>query len=73
MRFSKGPSLNEISIDIDSFDLAIWESLLHFKPKVVVIETNSGVMPGVLSRHNNLHNGNSFPLHYWLSYQKDIH
>lgn len=49
-----------LSIDIDTFDLDIWESLIHFKPKVVVIEINSGIMPGVLSRHNNLHDGNSF-------------
>lgn len=49
-----------LSIDIDSFDLDIWESVEIYKPKVVVIEINSGIMPGILSRHNQLHDGNSF-------------
>ena len=49
-----------LSIDIDTFDLDIWESLTNYSPKVVIIEINSGIMPGILSRHNNLHDGNSF-------------
>jgi hypothetical protein len=49
-----------LSIDIDSFDLDIWESLSNYRPKIVVIEINSGIMPGVLSRHNQLYDGNSF-------------
>ena len=49
-----------LSIDIDTFDLDIWESLINYQPKVVVIEINSGIMPGILSRHNNLYDGNSF-------------
>lgn len=49
-----------LSIDIDTRDLDIWESLVLFRPKVVVIEINSGIMPGILSRHNQLHDGNSF-------------
>jgi hypothetical protein len=49
-----------LSVDIDSYDLDIWESLNNYHPKVVVIEINSGIMPGVLSRHNKIHEGNSF-------------
>jgi hypothetical protein len=29
-----------LSIDIDSYDLLVWESLKDYKPKVVIIETN---------------------------------
>jgi hypothetical protein len=49
-----------LSIDIDTFDLDIWESFTKYHPKVVIIEINSGIMPGILSRHNSLHDGNSF-------------
>ena len=49
-----------LSIDIDSYDLDIWESLSNYYPKIVVIEINSGIMPGVLSRHNKVNEGNSF-------------
>ncbi len=49
-----------LSIDIDSYDLDIWESLSNYHPKIVVIEINSGIMPGVLSRHNKIYEGNSF-------------
>ena len=49
-----------LSIDIDSFDLAVWQC---FKgtPKVVVIEINSSIKPGILQWHNDkLQLGNSF-------------
>jgi hypothetical protein len=49
-----------LSIDIDSYDLDIWESLSNYQPKIVVIEINSGIMPGILSRHNKIYEGNSF-------------
>jgi len=32
-----------LSIDIDSFDYQVWESLEKYKPKMVIIEINSGV------------------------------
>lgn len=32
-----------LSIDIDSFDYQVWEGCIAYKPKVVVIEVNSGV------------------------------
>ena len=32
-----------LSIDIDSFDYQVWESLKMYKPKIVIIEINSSV------------------------------
>ena len=34
-----------LSIDIDSFDLEVWESLNIYNPKIVVIEINSSYPP----------------------------
>jgi hypothetical protein len=34
-----------LSIDIDSFDYQVWESLVHYRPKIVIIEINSGIDP----------------------------
>ena len=49
-----------LSIDIDSFDLAIWKST-KLRPKVVIIEINSSVMPGILQWHDGKKLfGNSF-------------
>lgn len=36
-----------LSIDIDSDDWQVWHSLTDFSPKVVVIEVNSSLPPGV--------------------------
>jgi hypothetical protein len=41
-----------LSIDIDSNDLEIWESITKYKPKIVIIEINSGLLPDVRQRHN---------------------
>ncbi len=55
-----------LSIDIDSFDLDIWEQFRKYKPKIVVIEINSSIWPGLFWRHSYLPvahcylNGNSF-------------
>lgn len=49
-----------LSIDIDSYDLDIWESLSQFKPKIVVIEINSQFKPGQFIRHSQSGSGNSF-------------
>lgn len=55
-----------LSIDIDSFDLDIWEQFEVFRPKIVVIEINSSIWPGLFWRHSYLPlahcylNGNSF-------------
>jgi len=40
-----------LSIDIDSYDLAVWNAYSG-SPKVVVIEINSSIMPGLLQWHN---------------------
>jgi len=34
-----------LSIDIDSFDYQVWESLLNYKPIIVIIEVNSSIWP----------------------------
>ena len=52
-----------MSIDIDSFDLEVWESLSLYKPKIVIIEINSSYLPGIYKWHSNYDkncNGNSF-------------
>lgn len=35
-----------LSIDIDSNDFAVWNSFEKYSPKIVIIETNSSIMPG---------------------------
>lgn len=40
-----------LSIDIDSFDWQIWQSLKNFTPKVVVIEINSAIPVGIYQTH----------------------
>ena len=49
-----------LSIDIDSNDLDVWESLENYQPKIVVIEINSSIKPGILQKHSLEHQGNSF-------------
>ena len=53
-------NFNVLSIDIDSFDLQIWRSLKKYRPKIVVIEINSGIPLGVKQTHNPPKIGNSF-------------
>lgn len=53
-------SFELLSIDIDSYDLDIWESLTAFKPIIVVIEINSSVWPGIVLRNGQGIEGNSF-------------
>lgn len=60
---SKTPLPNDfdlLSIDVDSIDLDIWESLEIYNPKIVIIEINSSVLPGILWRHGLVTPGNSF-------------
>lgn len=40
-----------LSIDIDSFDLQVWDSVTEYSPAIVVIEVNSGVPEGVHQVH----------------------
>lgn len=49
-----------LSIDIDSYDLDVWESLTIFSPKIVVIEINSNIPPGIVWRHSTKLRGNTF-------------
>jgi hypothetical protein len=41
-----------LSIDIDSYDCDVWESLRLYRPDIVIIEINSSVPPGVVWRHS---------------------
>ena len=49
-----------LSIDIDSHDLAVWDSLSSYFPAIVVIEINCAYKPGVFQIHNEHGIGNSF-------------
>ena len=49
-----------LSIDIDSYDLSVWKSLKKYRPKIVVIEINSGIKPGIKQTHGRNRLGNSF-------------
>jgi hypothetical protein len=49
-----------LSIDIDSFDLEVWEAHRVYQPKIVVIEINSSIPPGIRQWHRGLYQGNSF-------------
>lgn len=49
-----------LSVDIDSYDLETWEGLIGYDPKIVVIEINSSIPPGVLHRCDENMSGNSF-------------
>ena len=49
-----------LSIDIDSYDLDVWETLEKYRPKIVVIEINSSIKPGIIQRHDENNQGNSF-------------
>ena len=49
-----------LSIDIDSYDLAVWKSIKKYRPKIVVIEVNSGIIPGIKQVHSKTKIGNSF-------------
>jgi len=49
-----------LSIDIDSLDLDVWESLSGYAPIIVVIEINSGLPPGIFYRHSDHTPGNTF-------------
>ena len=50
-----------ISIDIDSYDHDVWGGLTKYNPKVVIIEVNSSLLPGVLHTYTGGPvEGNSF-------------
>ena len=49
-----------LSIDIDSYDLAVWESVKFYRPKLVIIEINNDIPPGIKQRHSEHNWLNSF-------------
>lgn len=49
-----------LSIDIDSYDLDVWESLKNYLPKLVIIEINNEIEPGIFQRHSETNWLNSF-------------
>jgi len=49
-----------LSVDIDSYDLETWEGLIGYEPKIVVIEINSSIPPGIYHRCDSHKTGNSF-------------
>jgi len=49
-----------LSIDIDSYDYQVWESLIYFRPKIVIVEINSSINPLELQTHGNGKQGSSF-------------
>jgi hypothetical protein len=59
-----------LSIDIDSYDLNVWKSLIYYRPKIVIIEINSGIKPGIIQIHSKTNVGNSFTS--TLNYAKKI-
>jgi hypothetical protein len=61
-----------LSIDIDGEDFLVWESLKNYRPRVVVIEVNSGFPPGVqvLPKWGNSPKGSSIESMVTLGKQK---
>jgi hypothetical protein len=50
-----------LSIDIDSYDWQVWDALVEYQPKIVVIESNNLLPPGVKQLHQPpRHHGASF-------------
>lgn len=51
-----------LSIDIDSYDWHIWQSLKNYQPKIVIIEINSYIPVGIFQtfRENSENQGSSF-------------
>jgi hypothetical protein len=49
-----------LSIDIDSFDWQVWRGLRNFMPKIVIIEVNSSMPPGIDVVHSPVCQGSSF-------------
>jgi hypothetical protein len=49
-----------LSIDIDSYDADVWQSLSYYIPKIVIIEIDNSIKPGKLVKGNLQNNGSSF-------------
>jgi hypothetical protein len=46
------PDFELLSIDIDSYDWQVWNALEHYRPKIVIIESNAAIPPGISQVHN---------------------
>ena len=49
-----------LSIDIDGHDLEVLQCMKNYNPKIIIIEINSSLLPGVLNIHTQKIKGNSF-------------
>lgn len=43
-----------LSIDIDGDDLDVWESIVDYQARIVIIEINPRIEPGVMQRHKDV-------------------
>jgi hypothetical protein len=43
-----------LSIDIDGDDLDVWESITEYSARIVIIEINPRIEPGVMQRHRDV-------------------
>ena len=61
-----------LSIDIDSFDYQVWDTVEKYRPKIVVIEINSGIPPYVETHIHTpgSYDGTSFLPMYRLGIKK---
>jgi hypothetical protein len=59
-----------LSIDIDSYDLDVWENVKIYRPTVVVIEINSSIPPGIIWRNSRNTPGNTFSATIKVAQQK---
>jgi hypothetical protein len=60
-RFEIPEEFGVLSIDIDSFDWHVWQSLHHYRPLIVVIEVNTSLPPQVYQIHaGGAQQGSSF-------------
>jgi hypothetical protein len=66
-------SFQLLSIDIDSYDLAVFENLNNFIPFVVVIEIDSSIKPGIISSHSKKILVTVFQLQWRWAFKKIIH
>jgi len=61
LRSTDVPSEYDIlSVDIDSSDLDVWLRHVNYRPRIVIIEINSSIAPGILQWHGDQVQGNSF-------------
>lgn len=61
-----------LSIDIDSYDYQVWDSLEIYKPKLVIIEINTTISPNITDwiHSPGLYEGTSFLPMYHLGVKK---